>query len=644
VSRDLAPAPAPVRAPAPPAPPTTAPSHPQHRRRSDLQRSLGLFRRYLGGRRVFVLALLMLVAEAATAVIEPYPLAYLIDFLQGTRPDLRSIGLPAFLSSPLYETVVVLTGGILVIAMVNSAADSLAEIYFARGGRNLGYNLRVALYGHLQKLSLTFHDQRRTGDVLTRVTGDVTVLEEFILKSASDLAGSVLVLVGSLAFLLSQSWQVALVAMLIVPLLAAVSNHYSRLIKAASKRQRAREGELASGAQEMLTSIRVVQTYGQSGYDERRFARQSAASMQASLEAATVEARFSWVVAVLEALAISAVVWVGVLLIDRSALTVGTLILFILVTQNMFKPTRKIIKEWYTIGKVYASVERIADLLDRRPDVQDAPDAVPAPPLRGAIEFQHVSFSYRIDGAPAREALQDVSFAVEPGGTLALVGYSGGGKSTIAQLLPRLYDPDVGRVLVDGEDLRRYTLASLRSQISLVLQDTVLFTGTVADNIAYGLTDVSREDIVAAAQLANAHEFISQLPAGYDTELGERGANLSGGQRQRIAIARAFVRNPPVLVLDEPTTGLDVESSQLVLQALDTLMLGKTTIVISHDLGLIRRSDRICVVDGGRIVESGSHDELLAADGLYAELYARHLGADDVPSSPPIDPSWDGRG
>jgi ABC-type multidrug transport system fused ATPase/permease subunit len=519
--------------------------------------------------------------------------------------------------------------------MINSAADSLAEIYFARGGRTLGYNLRVALYGHLQRLSLSFHDQRRTGDVLTRVTGDVTVLEEFVLKSASDLVGSLLVLVGSMAFLMTQSWRVACVAAVIVPVLALVSGHYSRLIKSASKKQRAREGELASGAQEMLTSIRVVQTYGQSGYDERRFASQSAASMEASLEAATIEARFSWVIAVLEALAIAAVVWVGVFLIDRAALTVGTLILFILVTQNMFKPARKIIKEWYTIGKVYASVERIADLLDRSPDVQDAPGAVVAPPFRGRVRFDNVSFGYRLDDDPlrggesTRMALRNVSFEVEPGRVLAVVGYSGAGKSTIAQLLPRLYDPDVGRILIDETDIRRYTLASVRSQLSLVLQDTVLFSGTVSDNIAYGLPVANPEEILRAARLANAHGFISQLPDGYDTVLGERGANLSGGQRQRIAIARAFIRNPPILVLDEPTTGLDAESGNLVIQALGTLMRGKTTIIMSHDLDLIRRSDTIAVVDGGRIVEVGSHAELLAGGGLYADLYRKSSGAAD---------------
>jgi len=598
----------------------------------EMTRAVRLLRRFTGRRRVLVLALLLLVVEAATAVIEPVPIAFLIDFLQGSRPTLREVGLPALIESAFLETIAVATVGLIAIAAVNSAADSLAEICFARSGRTFGYNLRVALYAHLRKLGLAFHDQRRTGDVLTRVTGDVTVVEEFVVKSASDLAGGLLVLGGSLTFLLISSWQVAIVALLVVPVLAVISNHYSRLIKGATRKQRRHEGELASATQEMLTSIRVVQSFGQGDSDHTGFAEKTAAAKRAALEGAGVEARFSWVVAVLEALAIAAIVWIGLWLINRSAVTVGTVVLFILVTQNMFKPTRKIVKEWYTIGRVYASVERIADLLDRRPDVQDAPDAQTAPEFTGRIRFNRVSFAYRADpsaGTPPKAlplALHDVSFEVEPGAVLAIVGHSGAGKSTIAQLLPRLYDPYTGSVLIDGTDIRRYTLESLRGQVGLVLQDTILFSGTVADNIGYGLVEPTSDAITEAARLANAHGFIEQLPQGYTTLLGERGANLSGGQRQRIAVARAFIRNPPILVLDEPTTGLDVQSAHLVLEAIGTLMRDKTTIIISHDLYLIRRAEKIVVVDGGRVVETGRPAELERAGGLYARLCERQLG------------------
>jgi ABC-type multidrug transport system fused ATPase/permease subunit len=600
-------------------------------RKGELRDVARLLFEFSGGRRLYVLALSMLVFEAVTAVFQPYPLAYLIDFLQGDR---RALGFDVpLLSNPRTATIALLTAGLIVLTMINSLGDSLAEIYLARGGRELGYNLRATLHAHLQRLSLAFHDQRRTGDMLTRVTSDVTALEDFVVKSVSDLAGSLLVLTGTLAFLFYKSWLVAVIAILIVPMLAAISDHYSGRIKTASKRQRAREGDLASAAQEMLTSIRVIQTYGRAAYETERFSRQSALAKEAALETAGLQARFSWVVAVLESVAISAVVWSGLWLIDRSTITIGTLILFTILIQNMFKPTRKIIREWSTIGKIFASVERIAEVLDREPAVMDEPDAVPAPPFRGAIAFEAVDFAYRADvedqveGGPAdRAALQDVSFAIAPGEVFALVGHSGAGKSTIAQLIPRLYDPVSGVVRIDGIDVRRLTLDSVRSQIGVVLQDTVLFSGTVADNIAYGRPDATREQVLDAAVRANADGFIRELPEGYDTLLGERAANLSGGQRQRIAIARAFIRDAPILILDEPTTGLDASAAEQVLLGLQSLIQGKTTVIIAHNLNLIRSADRILVVDGGRIVEQGDHDTLLAAGGRYAEYYELQAG------------------
>ena len=598
---------------------------------SDLRRTLRLFRRFMGGPRIYLVALALLVFEATTAVIEPYPIAYLVDFLQGAKPNLRELGAPALLSSERFETILLLTLAIVLIAAVNSAADSLTEVCMARGGRSLGYSIRTAMYSHLQRLPLAYHDKRRTGDVLTRVTGDVLVVEDFVVKSVSNILGSLMVLVGSFGFLLYQSWNVALVALVVVPMLAVVSNHYSRQIKVASRTQRDREGDLASTAQEMLTSIRLVQSYGRGTVDLERFSSQTAKSMHASLGAANIQARFSFVIALLEALSISAVIWLGVWLVDRRAITIGTLVLFVLLLRNMFKPARKIVSEWYKIGKVFASVERIEDLLDREVVVQDLPDAVPAPPLQGRLAFRHVTFAYPVeheDGSKGRSrtpVLNDIDFETEPGEVVALVGYSGAGKSTIAQLVPRLYDPDEGDVLVDGHPLRSLTLASLRAQVSVVLQETVLLSGTVAENIGYGIPDATREAIVAAAEMANAHDFIMAMPDGYDTPLGERGSTLSGGQRQRLAIARAFIRRAPILILDEPTTGLDLESAQSVVGALRSLMRGATTIVISHDPGLIRCADRVLVISGGRIVEAGAHQALLRAGGAYAHLYSRDV-------------------
>jgi ABC-type multidrug transport system fused ATPase/permease subunit/aminoglycoside phosphotransferase (APT) family kinase protein len=607
-----------------------------HDRPREYANAWALIRHYIGNRRIVRAAVILLVVEAIFATIEPFPIAYLIDYFHHSHHALHKLGLPDIHMTRLHMMLLV-TGAIVVIAAINSAADSGAEIYLARAGRVLGYNLRNAMYTHLQRLSLSYHDRRRTGDVLTRVTGDVLVIEEFVIESFSDLVGSFLVLVLAFVVIALRSWKIALVALVIVPMLGATSAHFSKKIKAASKLQRVREGELASTAQEMLSAIRLVQSYGRGKVDHDRFAEQSDQSMHAAMRAALSQAAFSFSITLVEASAIIAIVWMGVWLLDRNVITVGILVLFILMVQNMFKPSRRIVSEWNMVGKTMASVDRIRDLLDRVPTVTDAPDAVPAPTFTGRLAFDRVSFAYHADGdgadgaGPAeaeRRVLHDISFEAEPGAVVAIVGPSGAGKSTIAQLVPRLYDPDEGAVRIDGTDIRDYTLESLRRQVSLVLQDTVLFSGTVADNIGYGVADATTEQIVAAARLANAHDFISELPEGYDTLLGERGVNLSGGQRQRISIARAFIRESPLLILDEPTTGLDAHASHLVIDALATLMRGKTTILISHDLGLVRRAEVVHVIEDGRIVQSGSHEDLLRAGGVYADLSTRRSGLD----------------
>jgi ABC-type multidrug transport system fused ATPase/permease subunit len=592
----------------------------------DFRRMLRLFGRFMGSRKVYVAALILLIIEAATAVVEPYPIAYVIDFLQGARPSLRDIGWPSFFASERTETLVLLTIAIIGIAAINSAADSVTEVCMARGGRSLGYHMRVAMYSHLQRLSLAYHDQKRTGDVLTRVTGDVLVVEDFVVKSASNIVGSFLVLFGSFAFLLYQSWMVALVALVVIPLLAVISNYFSRRIKTASKTQRTREGELASTTQEMLSSIRLVQSYGRGKVDLERFSGQTAKSMTASLWAANIQAQFSFVIAIVEAAAISGVVWLGVWLVDRNAITIGTLVLFVLLLQNMFKPARKIVSEWYKIGKVFASMERIEDLLDREPGVHDLPDATESDRLTGKVSFDSVSFTYpaehedgsRAESRPA--VLQDISFEVAPAEVVALVGHSGAGKSTIAQLVPRLYDPDEGAVLVDDVDVRKLTLASLRSQVSLVLQETLLLSGTVAENIGYGIDDATPERIERAARLANAHDFITALPIGYDTQLGERGATLSGGQRQRLAIARALVRRPDVYLFDDSFSALDVSTDARLRAALAPYTRQAAVIVVAQRVSTIRYADQIVVLEDGCVLGVGTHDELLARCPTYREI------------------------
>ncbi len=648
--------------------------------RLNLSRLVGIIARFSqNSRRILILSVITLIVESLTALLIPVVVGYSITYvtfrvnqilgIRGAvaRSPLQLLGLNSGIN-PDVETLVLVALGIVVLTMINSLCDSLTEIYLAQGGRGVGYNMRVFLYGHLQKLSLTFHNQSRTGDILTRVTSDVAAVEDFIISNLSDFLGSALFLVFVLIGMFWKAWNIwkpqpgvegdvavfiiPLMAVSIIPLMAVISNYFTSRIKAASKKLRSTEGELASAAQEMLASIRVVQVYGQGSYEQSLFSGQSRKAMDAALDAASYQARFSWVVSVLGAVATAAVICVGAWLIFRNPIVigVGALVVFTKWFDDMFKPTKKLISQWNAFGKLYASLDRIGDLMDLKPDVRDEPGAIPAPPFRGKLEFRNVVFSYPAIGSSKKKAdakprptLNGLSFVIEPGQVVAVVGHTGAGKSTIAQLIPRLYDPSAGQVLIDGYDIRKFTLESLRAEMSMVLQESILFTGSIVENIAYGRPDATGPEIIEAAKDANADEFISKFPDGYYTILGERGSNLSGGQRQRIAVARAFIRDTPILIMDEPTTGLDAESTDLVLQALRKLMKGKTTIIISHELNLIRDADQIIVIKEGQIEQMGTHEELIRAGGLYANLYAmqsgqREMGSSALPVSEMVEP------
>jgi len=414
------------------------------------------------------------------------------------------------------------------------------------------------------------------------------------------------------------NWRFTLLALSVVPLLFAVVYVYTRRIKAASRAVRKKEGELLSGVSEVLGSIHVVQAYAREDYEDRRFASESKSNVEAGLQARSVKAKLSPIVSVIVSVGTCLVLWYGGRLALGGEISAGTLVLFLLYLTKLYKPIRELSKMTDPIAKAAVGYERIQEVLEMESRVRDLPGARTAPRFRGGIAFDRVSFGYG-----ETKVLTDVSFRIEPGQVAAIVGPSGTGKSTIVSLITRFYDPLSGTVRVDGTDIRDYSLKSLRDQMSFVLQDTLLFRATIWENIAYGKPDASIEDTVRAATLANAHDFITELPQGYATMVGDRGLTLSGGQRQRIAIARAIVRNTPILILDEPTSGLDAASEHAVVDALERLMKGRTTVVIAHHLGTIRHADVIFVVKGSRIVEKGTHDELLKSSGFYSDLYRR---------------------
>jgi subfamily B ATP-binding cassette protein MsbA len=413
------------------------------------------------------------------------------------------------------------------------------------------------------------------------------------------------------------NWRFTLIALSVSPILFVFVYIFTRRIKKFSRDVRKKESDLTSVVQEVFTSIRVVKAFAREDYEQERFEEKSLENVETALKARSLKAKLAPMVEVIVAIGTCLVLGYGARLVLRGSLSAGVLIVFLLYLGKMYKPMRDLSKMTDTVSKAVVGFERIQEVLEIESKVRDLPRAKKAPKFKGKIEFEHVSFSY--DGGNL--VLKDINFTIHPGQIAALVGPSGTGKTTIISLIPRFYDPTSGKVKIDDRDVREYTLKSLRQQISFVLQDTLLFHATIWENIAYGRPDSPRKKIEEAARLANAHEFIAKMPEAYDTMVGERGITLSGGQRQRIAIARAIIRDTPILILDEPTSGLDAASEQTVIEALDRLMKGRTTLLIAHHLGTIRHADCIFVVNDSELVEQGTHEELLAAGGTYAELY-----------------------
>jgi subfamily B ATP-binding cassette protein MsbA len=450
------------------------------------------------------------------------------------------------------------------------------------------------------------------------VTSDIDAIQSFIASGLLGVLINGLTLVGMVGVMFYVNWRFTLIALSVAPALFAMVYTYTRRIKSAAREVRKKEGEIVSVIQEVLTSIHVVKAFAREEYEQRRLEEESLESVEIALRARGLKAKLSPMVEIIVAIGTSMVLWFGGRMVLDGSLTAGSLFVFIFYLGKMYKPMQELSKMTDAYSKAAVGYERICEILETEREVKGLPGARPAPKLQGRIEFDKVHFSYQ----PNVPVLRGVSLRIEPGQVAALVGPTGAGKTTIISLIPRFYDPSSGLVKIDGTDARRFTQKSLRQQISFVLQETLLFRAPVWYNIAYGKPGASRSEILRAAELANAHEFIEKMPQGYDTMVGERGVTLSGGQRQRIAIARAIIRNSAILILDEPTTGLDAGSEKLVFEALDRLMEGKTSIVIAHRLSTIRRAGVIWVLQDGRIVESGKHEELIRSAGLYSQLYA----------------------
>jgi subfamily B ATP-binding cassette protein MsbA len=572
---------------------------------------------------MFSVALCAAVGQAVADLLEPWPLKIVIDTVLRSRPGKG--WLTELISSRLGDhSWVVLRISALAVLVIAAAGSicSYSEKYLTTHiGQWVTHELRQTLYAHIQRLSLDCHNRQRVGDLLSRVTSDIDAVQSFIASGLLEGVINSLTLTGMVAVLLYVDWRFSMIALSVTPLLFVVIYRHTRGIKEASREVRKKESELVSFMQEVFSSISVVKAFSREELEQRRLEKESLQSIKIAQQARKLKVRLSPLVDMIVALGTCFVLWFGGGLALRGELSAGSLVLFIWYLGRVYKPMRELSKMTDAYSKAAVGYERVREVLETDHVVTDAPGAYQAPKLRGEIELANVSFSYE----PNCPILRDVSLVVKPGHLAALVGPTGAGKTTITNLIARFYDPATGTVKIDGIDVKCYQQKSVRQQISFVLQDTQLFYGPVWYNIAYGKSGATRAEVVGAAKLANADEFIEQLPDQYNTVIGERGMTLSGGQRQRIAIARALIRNTPILILDEVTTGLDSVSEKLVFEALDRLMRNRTSIVITHRLSTICAADVIFVVQGGRIVERGSHLELLGNDGPYAKLFSLHF-------------------
>ncbi len=588
-----------------------------------------LLRPYRGWVAIVLIATLV---ETAMSLAAPWPLKIILDNVLGGHK------LPHWLhdfarSMPGHHVarIAALAAAVsVIIAGLGALASYVNNYYTESVGQWVANDLRLYVYDHLEHLSISYYDTHQTSALLSTLIDDIDTIQDFASSSTLSILIDVLAVIGMLCLMFWLNWDFALVAVAVAPILLLFVARFRKEIKKATREVRRRQSDIVGVVQQGLETIRVVNAFGRQELEERHLADASRAEIKAALKARRVKSLLSPIVAVIVALCVGFVLWRGSLLVLTSAMTVGSLTVFLSYLKDFFKPVRDLAKMSGTVAQAAVGMERVCAILDIDMTIPERPNAREPGKFAGAITFDHVAFAYD----PAAPVLKDVSFSIEAGQFVGIVGMTGGGKSTVVSLIPRFYDPTSGAVLIDRVDVRDYKLQGLRDQIAFVLQDTILLRGTVRENIAYGRPDATLDEIVEAAKFARAHEFITRMPNGYDTPVGERGVTLSGGERQRIGIARAIIRNSPILILDEPTAALDSESEKVVIDALERLMKGRSVVTIAHRLSTIRDADKIIVLKDGVVAEQGTHDQLVALGGEYAELHRIQVGAVPARRSP----------